>query len=263
MKFIIGKKTGMARVFDEDGRSFAVTKISALPCKISQIKNSEKDKYKAFQVTAYATSNEVGAGVPASAKRNAGQKKVKVVKIAEFHEENIKKFKVGEKISAKQFNKNEMVTVEGTGKGKGFAGTIKRHKFHMGPVSHGSKNVRKPGSIGGGYPERVVKGRKMAGRMGGKNVSVKNLRVVDIEDEILLIAGAIPGPNGGIVKVYGEGEKAEEVIDRAAEEEKLAQEKMLEADAERKESEASEEKSAAQPEMEIKEEKKEEVKTEN
>jgi len=247
MKFIIGKKTGMARVFDEDGRSFAVTKISALPCKVSQIKDDGKDNYKALQVTAYKSKGT----------------KDQNIKIAEFHEENVKKYKIGEAISAKQFTKNEMVTVEGTGKGKGFAGTIKRHEFHMGPVSHGSKNVRKPGSIGGGYPERVVKGRKMAGRMGGKTVSVKNLRVVDIEDEILLIAGAVPGPNGGIVKIYGKGEKAEEVIDRAAEEEKLAQEKMLEADAERKENEASEEKSAAQPEMEIKEEKKEEVKTEN
>jgi len=235
MKFILGKKTGMARVFDEDGRSFAVTKIAAFPCKVTQIKDKEKDKYKAVQISAFKKKGD----------------KDKVVKISEFREENVKRYKLGEKILAKQFTKNEMVTVEGVGKGKGFAGTIKRHSFAMGPVSHGSKNVRKPGSIGGGYPERVVKGRKMAGRMGGKNVTIVNLKVIDIEDDILLIAGAIPGPNGAIVKVYGKGEKAEEVVDHAAEEEKLAQEKMLEADKEAKE---------AKPDTEV--EAKEEVKAE-
>ena len=229
----------MARVFDEDGRSFAVTKIAAFPCKVTQIKDKEKDKYKAIQISAYKKKGD----------------KDKVVKVSEFREENVKRYKVGEKVQAKQFTKNEMVTVEGVGKGKGFAGTIKRHSFAMGPVSHGSKNVRKPGSIGGGYPERVVKGRKMAGRMGGKNVTIVNLKVIDIEDDILLIAGAIPGPNGAIVKVYGKGEKAEEVVDRAAEEEKLAQEKMLEADKEAKEEKV-------ETEMEIKEEAKEAVKEE-
>lgn len=224
MKFIIGKKIGMARIFDDEGRSFAVTKIAAMPCKVSQIKDKEKDKYKAVQVSAYKIKGD----------------KEKVVKISEFREENSKKYKVGDLVSAKQFKQNEMVTVEGVGKGKGFAGTIKRHSFAMGPVTHGSKNVRKPGSIGGGYPERVVKGRKMAGRMGGKQVTVKNLKVMDVEDDILLIAGAVPGPVGSIVKVYGKGEKAEETVDHAAEEEKLAQEKMLEADKEAKEEKTEE-----------------------
>lgn len=227
----------MARIFDQDGRSFAVTKIAAFSCKVTQIKDKEKDKYKAVQISAYKTKGD----------------KQKVVKIAEFREENSKKYKIGEEVSAKQFKQNEMVTVEGVGKGKGFAGTIKRHSFAMGPVTHGSKNVRKPGSIGGGYPERVVKGRKMAGRMGGKQVTVKNLKIMDVEDEILLIAGAVPGPNGSIVKVYGKGEKAEEVVDHAAEEEKLAQEKMLEAD-----KEAKEEKNESQGEQLAVEEKAEE-----
>ena len=222
MKCILGKKIGMARIFDQEGRSFAVTKIAAFSCKVSQIKDKEKDKYKSIQITAYKKKGD----------------KDKTVRIAEFREDNIKRYKVGDPISTKQFNKEEIVSVEGVGKGKGFAGTIKRHSFAMGPVTHGSKNVRKPGSIGGGYPERVVKGRKMAGRMGGKQVTVKNLKIIDIEDEILLISGAIPGPNGSIVKVYGKGEKAEEVIDHTAEEEKLAQEKMLEAEKEAKEEKA-------------------------
>lgn len=240
----------MERVFDEDGRSFAVTKIAAFPCRVTKILDKDKDKYKAVQITAYKNKDN---------STKAGQK---VVKISEFREESSKKYKVGETIFAKQFTQNEMITVEGVGKGKGFAGTIKRHSFAMGPVSHGSKNVRKPGSIGGGYPERVVKGRKMAGRMGGKGVTIKNLRVVDIEDEILLIAGAVPGPNGAIVKVFGKGEKAEEIIDHTAEEEKLAQEKMLEADKEAKEEKTDEVKTEDNiPEVSI-EPKAEEVKTE-
>lgn len=218
MKFILARKIGMTRVFDQDGRSFAVTKIAALPCAVTQIKDKEKDKYKAVQISAYKTAD-----------------KKKISKIAEFKEQSVKRYKVGEEVTTKQFKKGEVVTVEGIGKGKGFAGTIKRHGFAMGPVSHGSKNVRKPGSIGGGYPQRVVLGRKMAGRMGGKNVTVSNLKIVDVDDQILLIAGSIPGANKSIIKVYGKGEKAEEVVDHAAEEEKLAQEKMLEADKEAKE----------------------------
>jgi len=208
----------MTRIFDEEGRSFAVTKIAALPCEVTAIKDNDRDGYKAVKISAYKISGE----------------KKKVVKEAEFAETNVKKYKVGEVITLKNFKKDEIVTIEGVAKGKGFAGTIKRHNFAMGPVSHGSKNVRKPGSIGGGYPERVVKGRKMAGRMGGDNVTVKNLKVADVDDQYILITGSIPGPNKSILKVYGIGEKAEEVVDYAAEEERIAQKKMLEADKEEK-----------------------------
>jgi len=217
MKFILGTKVGMTRVFDDQGRNFAVTKIAALPAEVSQVKDKEKEGYRAVQIKAY---------------KNADKKRV--AKIAEFVEKSVKKYKIGEAVTLKQFAKNDEVTVEGTSKGKGFAGTIKRHGFHRGPAGHGSKNVRKPGSIGGGYPERVVLGRKMAGRMGHTNVTVKNLRVIDLDDQYLLISGAIPGANGSIIKVYGSGEKAEEIVDHAAEEELLAQQRMLEADKEAK-----------------------------
>lgn len=218
MKFIIGRKIGMTRVFDEEGRNFAVTKIAALPTVVSQVKNKDTDGYKSVQISAYKDSA-----------------KKKVVKIAEFKVNNPGSYKKGEEITPKQFKKNDVVSIIGIAKGKGFSGTIKRHGFSRGPMSHGSNNHRQPGSIGGGYPQRVVLGRKMAGRMGGEQVTVKNLRIVDIEDEILLIAGSIPGPNKAIVKICGTGEKAEEIVDHGAEEEKLAQEKMLEADAEKKE----------------------------
>lgn len=219
MKFILGRKVGMTRVFDDEGRSFAVTKIAALPCEVSQIKNNEKDGYKAVQITAYKTNGE----------------NKKIIKKAEFLEQNIKNYTIGKEINLSSFKENEYVTVEGTTKGKGFAGTIKRHGFAMGPVTHGSKNIRKPGSIGGGYPQRVVLGKKMAGHMGGKNSTIKNLRIVAVDKEYLLIAGAVPGPNKSIIKVYGKGEKAEEIVDYAAEEERIAQEKMIEADKEAKE----------------------------
>ncbi len=231
MKFILARKVGMTRVFDEEGRNFAVTIVKPLECKVSAIKTKEKDGYEAVQVAGFKKYND----------------KEKLAKISEFRVKSAKRYKVGNSIALKQFKKDEIVTVEGQGKGKGFAGTIKRHDFSRGPVSHGSNNVRQPGSIGGGYPQRVVLGKKMPGHMGAKNVTIKNLKVIDLDDEIMLIKGSIPGPVKSILRVYGEGEIAEEEVDYAAEEERLAQERMLEAD---------------KAEKEDKEEKTEEVKIE-
>jgi len=218
MKFILGQKMGMTRVFDEDGRSFAVTMIKAMPARVSQIKTKEKDGYKAVQIEAYKTGE-----------------KEKSIRKNEFRVENPGRYKVGQEITLKQFKKEELVSVQGVSKGKGFAGTIKRHGFHRGPESHGSNNVREPGSIGGGYPQRVVKGRKMPGHLGTDTITITNLKVIDLDKDIMLIAGAIPGPRKGIIKVYGSGEIAEEVVDTAAIEEQLAMQKMLEDDKEKKE----------------------------
>ena len=218
MKFILGQKIGMTRVFDEEGRSFAVTMVKALPCKVSQIKTKEKDGYKAIQIEAY----------------KAGEKE-KSIRKNEFRIDNPGRYKVGQDINLKQFRKEELVSVEGISKGKGFAGTIKRHGFHRGPESHGSNNVREPGSIGGGYPQRVLLGRRMPGHLGTDTITIKNLKVIDIEKDIMLIAGAVPGPKKGIIKVYGSGEIAEEVVDTALIEEQLAMQKMLEDDKEKKE----------------------------
>lgn len=250
MKFILGRKLGMTRVFDDEGRHVAVTKIEALPCEVSQMKTKEKDGYKAVQVKAI---NEVKGDFRHSSGRSEQQskseshikrgeeRKAKVIKIAEFRDEQ-GRYKVGQKITLKNFKKDEIVTVEGTSKGKGFAGTIKRHGFSRGPETHGSNNVREPGSIGGGYPQRVIKGRHMAGKMGAETATVKNLRIVDIDDNILLIAGAVPGPNKSIIKVFGSGEIAEEEVDTAALEERQAMEKMLEEQKEEKEETKAEEK---------------------
>lgn len=235
----------MTRVFDSEGRVQAVTQVAVLPAIVSTTKNTEKDGYKAVQIKALKNNDK------------SDKSRKNIAKIAEFRADNAGKYKNGEKVDASQFKKNDVVTVIGTAKGKGFAGTIKRHGFSRGPMSHGSNNHRQPGSIGGGYPQRVVLGRKMGGRMGGDQVTIKNLKVIDIEDDLLLISGAIPGPAKGIIKVIGTGEKAEEIIDHSAEEERLAQEKMMEADAEAKE-EKKEAGEHAQPEAEKTEEKKEE-----
>ena len=231
MKFILGTKVGMTRIFDEDGRSFAVTIVRALSCKVTQIKTNDKDGYKAVQIKAYKTKGD----------------KEKVIKTCEFRVENPGKYKIAEEITLKQFKKDELVVVEGTSKGKGFSGTIKRHGFHRGPESHGSNNVREPGSIGGGYPQRVVKGRKMPGHLGTDTVTVMNLKIADLDKDTLLIAGSIPGPTKSIIKVYGSGEKAEEVVDTAAIEEQMAMEKMLSDEKEKKEEAASDENSEAKP----------------
>jgi large subunit ribosomal protein L3 len=228
MKFIIGRKVGMTRVFDDEGRHLAVSIVKALPCTVSAIKTKEKDGYESVQVKAFKD-----------------KEKKRVARTTEFLEENPKRYKIGEEIKLAQFQTNELVTVEGKSKGKGFAGTIKRHGFHSGPKSHGSNNIREPGSIGSGYPERVVLGRKMPGKTGAETVSVKNLKIVDLDNETILISGAIPGPVRGVVKIFGKGEKAEEEIDATALEEQAAMAKMLEEQKAEKE-EADKEKTEAE-----------------
>jgi large subunit ribosomal protein L3 len=184
MKFILGQKIGMTRVFDEEGKILAVTIVKAFPTVVTQIKTVEKDGYNALQVKAVSGAKE------------------KTLKTCEFKIEKPEDYKVGDKISLDQFETGEIINVQGTSKGKGFAGTIKRHGFQRGPETHGSNNVREPGSIGGGYPQRVVKGRRMAGHMGAETITIKNLKIADKDKDILLVKGAIPGPCKGVIKVY-------------------------------------------------------------
>lgn len=189
MKFILGEKLGMTRVFDSEGRNIAVSMIKAFPCVVSAIKTAEKDGYSAIQVKAVAKKGE----------------KEKTVKASEFRtEENLK---VGDKITLEQFEIGDKAAVTGISKGKGFAGTIKRHGFHRGPAGHGGNNVREPGSIGAQQPQRVVKGRKMAGHMGHETVTIKNLKIVDLDKNIMLVAGAIPGPRKTVLRIYSNSVK--------------------------------------------------------
>lgn len=186
MKMIIGQKLGMTRIFDAEGKSVPVSLVKILPCTVSQVKTEKVDGYNAIAITAKNPLRDD-----------------KVLKIAEFKVENIEDYKKGQKILSDQFEAGDIVEVTGTSKGKGFAGTIKRHSFKRGPEGHGGNNVREPGSIGAQQPQRVVLGRKMAGHMGAVTVNVKNLKVVDVDKDTIAISGAIPGPAKGILKIWG------------------------------------------------------------
>lgn len=182
----------MTRVFDKEGKNIAVTMVKLFPMKVEQIKTQEIDGYSALKVKAYTEDGE----------------KVKDIKSCEFDATDATKYKVDQKIKI-EFDTDDFVTVTGTSKGKGFAGTIKRHGFKRGPEGHGGNNVREPGSIGAQQPQRVVLGRRMAGRLGGDTVTIGNLKVVDIDKDIMLIAGAIPGHCKTLLRITAKSVKSE------------------------------------------------------
>src|SRR6266568_7892656 len=205
MKGIVGRKLGMTRVFDpESGVVTPVTVIEAAPCPVVQVKTADVDGYDAVQI-AYDEAAERKVTRP-----ELGHLKKNNVTGAYRHLLELRGQSdavVGENVTVEVFEPGEKIKVSGIAHGKGFAGTIKRHRFHSGPKSHGSHNIRKPGSIGASAtPSRVFKGMKMAGRMGGKRVTQLGLTVhdVDAEQGLLLVKGAVPGPKNGIVEVREE-----------------------------------------------------------
>ena len=186
----------MTSLFDADGAAVPVTVLEAGPCVVTQIKTADTDGYSAVQI-GFGESKKIG-------KSKAGHLKAAKAKSAvlrEFRIDDIDGLKVGDTLAADIFEEGEKITVVATSKGKGFAGTIKRHNFHRGPKTHGSKNYRAPGSIGAGYPQHVFRGQKMAGRMGSDTTTVKNLPIIKIDTNanIIAVRGAIPGPKRGIV----------------------------------------------------------------
>jgi large subunit ribosomal protein L3 len=194
----------MTRVFDEEtGVVTPVTVIEAGPCPVVQIKTIPTDGYEAVQV-AFEPVAERKLSRPELGHLRKGQAAAHR-HLVEFRGQS--ELTVGETVTVETFEPGQEVKVSGIGIGKGFAGTIKRHRFHRGPVSHGSHNVRKPGSIGASAtPSRVFKGQKMAGRLGGKRVTQVGLTVhqVDPERNLLLVKGAVPGPKNGIVEIREE-----------------------------------------------------------
>jgi large subunit ribosomal protein L3 len=189
-KVIIGRKLGMTQFFTEDGARIAVTVIQAGPCPVSQVKNKSDYGYDAVQL-AYDEVPERKLSKP----ERGHLSKNAITPHRHLHE-----FRGA-------FEPGDSIKISGIGIGKGFAGTIKRHNFSRGPVSHGSHNVRKPGSIGASAtPSRVFKGQKMAGRMGGKRVTQLGLTVheIDLERNLLMVKGAVPGPKNGFVEVREE-----------------------------------------------------------
>ncbi len=205
VKGIVGTKLGMTQLFDqESGVVTPVTVIEAGPCPVVQVKTAESDGYSAVQL-AYGQVKDRRLSKPeAGHLKHAGvapHRHLVEIRDAEG-------LAVGDTVTVEAFQPGDRIKVSGTSKGKGFAGTVKRHNFGRGPVTHGSHNVRAPGSIGASAsPSRVFKGRKMAGQMGDKSVTQRGLTVaeVDVERNLLLIRGAVPGATGGLVVVRSEG----------------------------------------------------------
>jgi large subunit ribosomal protein L3 len=205
MKGIVGRKLGMTRVFDaETGVVTPVTVIEAEPCPVVQVKTTDAHGYDAVQIAYDKVADRK------LTKAEAGHLKKNNVDGAYRHLLELRgqsELVVGENVTVEAFQPGERIKVTGVSHGKGFAGTIKRHRFHRGPKTHGSHNIRKPGSIGASAtPSRVFKGVRMAGRLGGKRVTQVGLVVheIDTERNLLLVKGAVPGPKNGFVEVREE-----------------------------------------------------------
>jgi large subunit ribosomal protein L3 len=204
MAAIIGKKLGMTQVFDDDGAAVPVTVIQAGPCKVTGVRKADRDGYDALQLSfgevpeRKLSKAELGhlkkAGAPASRT------------LVEFRGEGERE--IGDEVTVADFEPGQEVKVSGVSIGKGFQGTIRRHGFSRGPESHGSHNVRAPGAIGASAdPARVFRGQKMPGRLGGKRVTQRGLRVVQVDSErnLLLVKGAVPGHRNATVEVRTDG----------------------------------------------------------
>jgi large subunit ribosomal protein L3 len=202
MQGLIGKKIGMTNIFDKDGSSVPVSVIQLGPCPVVQVKTVKKEKYGAVQLAfggIRATKTNL-ATVGHFKKANLPAYK----HIQEFRVDNTDEFKPGQMIDVSIFNGVARVDVTGKTKGRGFAGLVKRHKFHGGDETHGSKSHAVAGSIGSSaYPSRVMKGKRMAGRMGYQRFTARNLKVVeiDVENNLILVRGAVPGAVNTILRV--------------------------------------------------------------
>ena len=201
-KGIIGKKLGMTQIFDEKGNVVPVTVIEAGPCVVAQVKTVETDGYNAIQL-GYGEVKAKHINKPEAghfAKSKLENKK----HLREFRLEDISNFKVGDEVKADIFATGEKVDIQGTSKGKGFQGVIKRHGQHRGPMGHGSMYHRRPGSMGAtSTPGRVFKGKKLPGHMGSVTVTIQNLDVVavDMDKNVILVKGSVPGAKGAILKI--------------------------------------------------------------
>ena len=202
MKALITRKLGMTSVIKADGSLAAITLLSATPNTVTQVKTVDNDGYDALQV-GFETSKKVGKALKGHYKNSKAQPKV----VREFRitEPSTETPSVGANLSADVFEIGDKVNVTAVSNGKGFAGVIKRYGFALGGKSHGNRSYRRPGSIGSMYPQRIFPGKKMAGHMGHRQITTKNVKVamVDLELGVIGIEGSVPGPNKGLVLVKG------------------------------------------------------------
>ncbi|MDI9600406.1 MAG: 50S ribosomal protein L3 [Acidobacteriota bacterium] len=203
MTGIIGKKMGMTQLFDDDGNVVAVTVVQAGPCPVTQVRTLDDDGYEAVQL-AFEECKDKHISKPELGHLKKAGIKHGMRHLVEF--QGLGDLKVGDTVTVEAFEDGQSVSVAGISKGKGFQGTVKRHKFGRGLETHGSHNIRQPGSVGASAsPARVFKGKRMAGHMGARRVTQQGLRIVrrDVENNLLLIKGSVPGAKDSVVVIKG------------------------------------------------------------
>ena len=201
MKFALGTKLEMSQTFDKEGKAIPVTLVRVDPMTVTQIKTKEKDGYNAVQI---ASGIKKHPTKPLQGHiKKAGLATARWLREYRGDEDG---FTVGQKLDVSVFAKGDKVRVSGTVKGRGFQGVVKRHGFHGAPATHGTKHAhREPGSVGATWPQRIIKGKRMAGRMGGNRVTVKNLTIADVlsGNNLLILTGAVPGHRGSFLEIKG------------------------------------------------------------
>jgi large subunit ribosomal protein L3 len=202
VKALITRKIGMTNILSEDGTAIAVTLLSAQPNTVTQIKTSDNDGYAALQL---GTETSSKPAKPQAGHYKAAKTSPNVAREFRIINESSNELNVGDTLNADIFEIGDKVSATGISKGKGFTGTIKRHRFHRGPKTHGGQSYRRPGSIGSMYPQRIFPGKKMAGHSGHSQVTTKNLKIalIDTDNKVIGVAGAVPGPNKGLVLLRG------------------------------------------------------------
>lgn len=202
MKALLGTKIGMTQIISPEGAAIPVTLIQAGPVTVTQVKTVETDGYNAVQV-AYGEGKNLSKAVAGHVKPSkTTPKHIREIRVTDLPED----LKVGDRLDVTAFTVGDIVDATGTSKGKGFAGTVKRHNFATSKSTHGGQgNVRRVGSIGSMYPQKIFKGKRMPGRMGHERVTVKNLQVayVSAEDNLIGLKGAVPGPKKGLIMIGG------------------------------------------------------------
>ena len=202
---LLGKKLGMTRMYDENGRATGVTALEIGPCVVLQVKSIKTDGYDAIQL-GFGSKKESRMTKPALGHAKSAGQEGGFYHIKEFRVDDSGKYELGQLLSIDDvFKIGDLIDISGTSKCKGFQGAIKRHNFRSGPSGHGSKHHRAPGSIGcSATPSKVVKGKKMPGQMGNERVSKKNLIIIDIrsEDNVMVVKGSVPGSKQGLVQLF-------------------------------------------------------------
>nr|YP_010196811.1 ribosomal protein L3 [Gracilaria cliftonii]UAD84615.1 ribosomal protein L3 [Gracilaria cliftonii] len=200
---LLGKKIGMTQIFDQQGKAVPVTILELGPCLVTEIKNVVSHGYNSIQLGYIQVKENKLNKAQVGHLHRYNMPHVKYLK--EYRVDSLKDFEIGKWITVGDFKINQNISVSSMSIGKGFAGCTKKHNFSRGPMSHGSKNHRQPGSIGAGTtPGKVFAGKKMAGRMGGKKVTIQNLKIIDIKtnNNIIVVKGSIPGKPGNIVSIH-------------------------------------------------------------